>query len=348
MSPKIKKIEKKSKKMQLLAVSNMNGDWKQLARTLNVPQSTAYRWISEGETTDKRGGKRFQKITEIHLDYFIEMIESNCRITLAELGAAFEEKFNFAISKTTISKHLDSLCYSLKYLRHEPEKGNNLENKQKRKEFVECLLEFQSQNKPILFMDETNLNIHISRTQGRSLKGTRCTTIAAGSKGANVHVIGCISTMGFVYYEIRRGSFKKPNAQAWMKTCLRQAMIKHGEPVVMVIDNAPCHSNIEEVLQEEEFREHRILRLGPYSAMFNPIENVWSVVKSYVKRELSRKLSSILNSRNEITIKEQRVRALESLMEEGLQTITPTICANCIASIQRKITAALNLENMQY
>ena len=180
------------------------------------------------------------------------------------------------------------------------------------------------------------------------MKGTICTTLAAASKGANVHIIGCISTIGLIHYEIQRGSFKKENAKAWMETCLRQSMIRHGEPVVMVVDNAPCHSQLEEVLQGQEFRQNKIIRLGPYSPMLNPIENVWSVVKSYVKRELSKKLAGIVSGRSELSIREHRLRALESLMEEGLQTITPTICANSVASIQRKFPAALNLEDMQY
>ena len=52
---------------------------------------------------------------------------------------------------------------------------------------------------------------------------------------------------------------------------------------MMVVDNAPCHSNIEEVFSEEEFLGCEVLRLGPYSPMFNPIEQVWSLIKAYVK-----------------------------------------------------------------
>ena len=43
----------------------------------------------------------------------------------------------------------------------------------------------------------------------------------------------------------------------------------------MVVDNAPCHSNIEEVFSEEVFLGCEVLRLGPYNPMFNPIEQVW-------------------------------------------------------------------------
>ena len=62
----------------------------------------------------------------------------------------------------------------------------------------------------------------------------------------------------------------------------------------MVIDNAPCHSNIEEVFNEEEFLGCEVLRLGQYNPMFNPIEQVWPLIKAYVKQELAAKIVSIL------------------------------------------------------
>ena len=74
------------------------------------------------------------------------------------------------------------LIYTSKSTRYEPERANTPENKEKRKVFVQKLLDYQSQNLPILFMDATNFNIHISRSAGRSGRGTRCTVAAAGSK----------------------------------------------------------------------------------------------------------------------------------------------------------------------
>ena len=62
----------------------------------------------------------------------------------------------------------------------------------------------------------------------------------------------------------------------------------------MVVDNAPCHSNIEEFFREEEFLGCEVHRLGPYSTMFNPIEQVWSLIKAYVKQELAAKIVTIL------------------------------------------------------
>ena len=240
------------------------------------------------------------------------------------------------------------MTYTLNTVRFEREKANCLENKIKRKAFVENLLEVQAQNVPIVFMDKTNLNIHISRTEGRSVRGSRCTSVAAGSKGANVHVIGAISNLGIVHYQLKRGSFKKENAQKWIKTCLRKAVKVHGGPVVLIVDNAPCHSGVEKVFQIKEFNQCRILRLAPYSPMFNPIENIWFIVKSKV-RNLAAQLARILNQQSgTLSMREQRFRALENLMDSALQTITPAICTSCIASIQSKVSMALNLEDMRF
>ena len=116
----------------------------------------------------------------------------------------------------------------------------------------------------------------------------------------------------------------------------------------MVVDNAPCHSNIEEVFREEEFLGCEVLRLGPYNPMFNPIEQVWSLIKAYVKQELAAKIMSILamERRDGLSITKQKARALTSLIEEKLRRVTPEVCIRFIAGIQSKIPAAVALEDV--
>ncbi|OAF64967.1 hypothetical protein A3Q56_07321, partial [Intoshia linei] len=57
------------------------------------------------------------------------------------------------------------------------------------------------------------------------------------------------------------------------------------------IDNDLCHSHIEDILSKQEFLEHYILRLAPYSPMLNPIEKVWSVIKSEITTLFIRNLN---------------------------------------------------------
>lgn len=56
----------------------------------------------------------------------------------------------------------------------------------------------------------------------------------------------------------------------------------------LVSGDAPDHVEIESVLEREEFRDCKILRLGLYSRMLYPIESIWSTIKSDVKSNCNR------------------------------------------------------------
>ena len=181
--------QRQNLKSQILAVYSVDGDWKTLAGELNVPISTVYRWIKEGNKPDARGGSHNLKVNIRHKEFIGSLIEINPRITLGEMVDAIFSKFNLRFSKQTVARHLDLMMYSLK-VSFEPERANTDENKIRRKEFVKSLLSFQASKKPILYMDESNFQYHISRESGSSVCKTRCNVIAADSKGANVHIIG--------------------------------------------------------------------------------------------------------------------------------------------------------------
>ncbi len=89
-----------------------------------------------------------------------------------------------------------------------------------------------------------------------------------------MHVIGAIGCLGLIYHGIKRGAFKKEDVAEWVRRCLRAVILKHGGPVILVLDNAPYHSGIEDILSETEFQDCRFLRLSLYSPVFNLIENV--------------------------------------------------------------------------
>ena len=150
---------------------------------------------------------------------------------------------------------------------------------------------------------------------------------------------------------VQNGNSSVQNGKNYYKYKYKKAAKRqYGGPVVMVVDNAPCHSNIEEVFSEEEFLGCEVLRLGPYSPMFNTIEQVWSLIKAYVKKELAAKIVSILamERRDGLSITEQRAGALTSLIEEESGRVTPEVCNRFIAGIISKIPAAVALEDVVF
>ena len=98
------------------------------------------------------------------------------------------------------------------------------------------------------------------------------------------------------------------------------------EQVVLVCDNAPCHVGLEEVVEEEEFRGAQLLRLGPYSAPLNPIEEVWSVVKAAMKRQLTVTNENLLLTPQDITQVEHRLHHFETAIDEAMPLVTPILC----------------------
>lgn len=350
--PYIKKIEADNVRKQVCALYNNDGDWRALANTLGVKKSTAYRWVkNQAEHEKQRGGKRKIKISDQQRVIMEQYVEDNPRITLKQLTEKLQQDHQIVVSKECVRKHLDGLMFTLKDLRREPEKANTDENKIKRCEYARQLLNYQADNMPIVYMDETNFNLFTSRTKGRSKKGKRCTHIAAGSRGSNIHVIGCIGNMGLIHYELRRGAFKKPEANTFIRRCLQNARNLYQSPVVMVIDNAPCHASVEEVLQEDEFIDHCLLRLAPYSPMLNPIELGWSSLKAGVRRELAIQMPRILAGENRanITQTEFRSQCLENIIQENIiDKLTVAKCARFVAHIQRFIPNALNMLDMTY
>ena len=122
---------------------------------------------------------------------------------------------------------------SLKRVKFELDRANTPENKEKRKIFVQELLDYQSCNVPLLYMDETNRHIYISCSVGKSLSGPRCIVVGSGS---NVHIIGCIGSLGLINHEIKKDSFCREDAMQWMSVCLRNAYSLYRRPVVVVLD----------------------------------------------------------------------------------------------------------------
>lgn len=106
--------------------------------------------------------------------------------------------------------------------------------------------------------------------------------------------------------ETKKGAFKMDTSKEKMNATLREFNVvqeKCGKDkgVVMVIDNAPCHSRMESLLENDDLKHHILLLLSPYSPMLNPMETVWSQNKSVVK-EILEKYEIMMNPRRGKTI----------------------------------------------
>lgn len=284
---KYNKKATQSVKRRIIEAANEQKDWRILAEALGIKIPTARAWISKGTPTMKpMGGTRNTILLPEHEESIRTWIEENVSITLREIVDKLKTVHNISVCRSTVDNHLHNMLFTVKKVNNEREQMNIEINKQKRRDYVQRILEINGEvDSVIVFIDETNFNLYTKRQYGRSSKGKKAVSRDPSSKGPNIHVIGGISTNGLEFWESRRGSFKKAQAEDWMKRLIR-TMVNRGtnvQDIVLVIDNAPCHSDIERILNEDEFNLVRIIRLAPYSAPLNPIEAAWSMMKEKFK-----------------------------------------------------------------
>ena len=111
--------------------------------------------MKERDRKDTRGVRRHFKITQAHREFMVKMIERNagsvCRWNLAEIWT-----YNMQIDSLHCN-HLDKRTYIVKNVNYEPEKANTVENKERRNQFVQKLLDYQELNLSIVYMNQTNV-----------------------------------------------------------------------------------------------------------------------------------------------------------------------------------------------
>ncbi|OWZ18236.1 LOW QUALITY PROTEIN: hypothetical protein PHMEG_0007703 [Phytophthora megakarya] len=289
-------------------------DWRDVARNNDINLRTAYRWVAAARANDAwessplkpSGGRRNAKITEEHVDYLLNLLDENCYLTLEEMVDELEARYGLRLSRQCVKKHVDGRMYD----------EANSSGQQ--------LPQSPGKQEPPTRLHSQSSGLHI----GRSLKGKRAVNKNMASKGYNIHVIACISenVLAEEVCFFRLGEVQRvytTSTDAYKKTT------PLGN-VVLVADNAPCHSSIEEVFEEDAFADAEFLRLGPYSPMLNPIENCFSTFKSMVKRFLARHRPGILQVPPHRTIKAHREEYLKMAADLLVrEAITPYLCYQC-------------------
>jgi len=233
-------------KKRVLAAAE-DGDWKSVAAANGIPLQTAYGWLRGGTTSiTPRGGSRYKKVTPQHVEKMLDWLSENPLLSLTQIKQKLAVEERLTVSITTIHKKLDGQFYTLKKVIAEPVAMNSVINKDKRATYVRTLMTVIGENKRLIYMDESNCNLFLRRSQGRSRRGTRCCVKVATARGSNVHVIGAISQTGLVFWERQRGSFTKDKCCEWMRRLLR-TVTDEMERIVIVCDNAPVHVDLEKV-----------------------------------------------------------------------------------------------------
>lgn len=132
----------------------------------------------------------------------------------------------------------------------------------------------------LVFLDESSVNLAYSRNYGRALTSER---IKEGRKDVRFERKSVLSTIclnGQMCPFLFSGTLNKELFSAYIKTQLKPTL---ADDVILLLDNSSVHKS---KLVLEALRECKInyLFLPRYSPDYNPIELLWTFMKSVLKK----------------------------------------------------------------
>ncbi len=171
--------------------------------------------------------------------------------------------------------------------------------KRLRVEFVEWIKGVEIERLKVV--DESGVNIAMSRLYGRAPRGERVCEGVPRNYGENITMIGALTIEGLTAVMTVEGATDGEVFEAYVENVL-VATLKPGDTVML--DNLGAHHN-QRAKQLIESAGGQIKWLPPYSPDMSPIEECWSKLKQILRGKAAR----------------TRV-ALENAIKEAINSIT--------------------------
>ncbi|MBC1223347.1 IS630 family transposase [Nostoc sp. UCD121] len=138
--------------------------------------------------------------------------------------------------------------------------------------------------KNLIFIDETGINLAMTRHYGRSVGGGRVYDERPGNKGKNITVIGAMSDEGLIATMTFPGSLNTASFLVFIEQILLPQLWMGA---IVVMDNLPVHyANTAKYLIESVGAKTKFL--PPYSPDLSPIELCWSKLKEILRSAQAR------------------------------------------------------------
>ena len=132
----------------------------------------------------------------------------------------------------------------------------------------------------MVFLDESGINTDLTRIYGRSCGGNRCVDKVPLNTPKNTTILSSIRLNGQTAYTTYQGGTNKDKFIDYLKNVLAPTL-QDGDIVIM--DNMRTHhaKAVREVIDNLKIN---VIYLPPYSPDFNPIEKMWSKIKSVLRK----------------------------------------------------------------
>lgn len=134
--------------------------------------------------------------------------------------------------------------------------------------------------KDLIFLDESGININMTRLYGRSVSSERVIDNAPLNTPTITTILSSISMSGEMAHTTYSGGTTTAKFHDYLKDVLFPTLNEHS---VLVMDNMQSHHarDVKKLLDENHVH---YIYLPPYSPDLNPIEKLWSKLKAFLRK----------------------------------------------------------------
>ena len=273
---------------ELLVEAYKNYTAKELSEIFNIHISSVYRIVKQKRDTgcvklqtNKRGRKSV--LTEKDLKNISGLIDSQPDITINEII----EKLELKATNETVRKAVIKMGYKYKKKSLHASERERPDVIYERKNWIGHLPEYDKNR--LVFIDESGVNTDLARIYGRAIDGERCVDKVPLNTPQNTTILSSVRYNGETVYTVYQGGTTSDKFADYLKNTLAPTLHKDD---IVIMDNMRTHHS-KEVKKIIEELKINVVYLPPYSPDFNPIEKMWSKIKSILRKLKVRVLENL-------------------------------------------------------
>lgn len=223
-------------------------------------------------------GHRPKKIHLAAREALRDLLIANETMYQDEIQIWLLEEYDIEASQPTISRCLKDLNIT----RKKSERRNEDRDDALRAMWFAKLCYYKASQ--LVVVDESAASERTrDRRWGWSERGVPCRSVQSGQRSSRWSILPAIGINGYLEYEIYHGSFNSERFENFVKKLLRKMNPFPGPRSVLVMDNVATHHSpyVKEMCDKAGVR---IAYLPPYSPDLSPIEESFSVLKAWMRR----------------------------------------------------------------
>lgn len=262
------------KKLRSIAIDMYNDlkSYREVAKTLKIAHSTVYKWVNnnfENKKTRNSKVKKTQPIISSEIKYYLE---SNPYTRIKNIQKHINKKFKTKLSYYVIYCIVKNTNLSLK--KSKTQYYSNIDRLNKlTNEFITQFKNLYNEETLIVSIDETYIDKNSNPTYAWSKIGEkkRIPKRVICNYKRKISICSAITSNGDKFHHSK---YKAYNSETFLQFIKSLDLPTNS---ILLMDNASFHKASKSYIESKGWK---LLFIPPYSPWFNPIENMFSVLKS--------------------------------------------------------------------